>query len=59
MVVVTREAEMAECHRKELIVVWLWLLRRYLDAAWAILEAKSGVVLQALAGRRCEAVGNP
>ena len=59
MIVVTRGVEMAERPRKALVVVWLWLLRRYLDAASAVLEVRGGVVLQALAGRRCEAVGNP
>ena len=45
VVVVAKGVEMAECHRKALVVVWLWLLRRYLDAAWAVLEVKGGVVL--------------
>ena len=52
-------AEVAECHRKAQVVVWLLLLRRYLDDVGAVLGAKGGAVLRTSAGRWREGIGDP
>ena len=58
-VVVEYGAEVAGCHRKALVVVWLWLLRRYLDVAWIVFEVRGGVALRVSTGRQCEEIGSP